>query len=101
MRALPADCRLIHPTENAPYRTARTPEAIASHSATSVDMNFPPEPGSRCMQLVVESGGEGRAHRYAPQPKTRKLSLAVYIDRNSAALAIEYKRRQMTAMDVV
>jgi hypothetical protein len=44
------------------------------------------------MQLVVESGGEGRAHSYVPLPKTRKLSLAVYIDRNLAALAI-YKRR--------
>lgn len=51
------------------------------------------------MQLVVESGGEDAAHQDAPRPKTRKLLLAVYIDTDSPALA-EYKRRQLTAMDV-
>jgi hypothetical protein len=42
MRAVPADCLLIQPTENMPYTTASTPAPIASQSATSVDIKFPP-----------------------------------------------------------
>ena len=52
------------------------------------------------MQLVVESGGEDAAHQGVPQPKTRKLLLAVYIDTDSSELAMKYKHRRMTAMDV-
>jgi hypothetical protein len=40
-------------------------------------------------------------HRCTPQSNTRKLLLIVYIDMDSPALATEYKRRRMTAMDVV
>ena len=54
MRALPAGCLLIQPTENTPYSTASTPAPIASQSATSVDMNLPPPTGFRYAERLID-----------------------------------------------